>query len=91
MAQSVAPAGNEIVLLSGHDQRRLLNPKVVIEALREACAALADNPGDQGRSVGFRIDGGSIHAKSGLPGITHISPSTSGEFIIVSPSCVQQP
>jgi len=50
MAQSVAPAGSEIVLLSGHDLRRLLNPNVVIEALREAYAALADNPGDQGRS-----------------------------------------
>lgn len=45
MAQSVAPARSEIVLLSGHDLRRLLNPKVVIEALREAYAALADNKG----------------------------------------------
>jgi alanine dehydrogenase len=66
MAQPVAPARSEIVLLSGHDLRRLLNPKVVIEALREAYAALADNQGDQGRSVGFMIDGGSIHVKSGL-------------------------
>src|SRR5882724_1217295 len=66
MAQSDTPARGEIVLLSGHDLRRLLNPKVVIEALREAYAALADNPGDQGRSVGFKIDGGSIHVKSGL-------------------------
>jgi hypothetical protein len=39
MAQSVAPASSEIVLLSGHDLRRLLDPKVVIEALREACSA----------------------------------------------------
>ena len=38
-------APSEIVLLSGHDLRRLLNPKVVIEALREAYAALADNQG----------------------------------------------
>jgi predicted metallopeptidase len=29
-----------MVLLSGHDLRRLLNPKVVIEALREAYARL---------------------------------------------------
>ena len=65
MVQSVAPKPGEIVLLSGHDLRRLLNPKVVIEALREAYAALADNPGDQGRSVGFLTDGGSIHVKSG--------------------------
>jgi ornithine cyclodeaminase/alanine dehydrogenase-like protein (mu-crystallin family) len=56
----------EIALLSGRDLRRLLDPKLVIEALREAYAALADNPGDQGRSVGFTIDGGSIHVKSGL-------------------------
>jgi alanine dehydrogenase len=74
MAQIVAPpAGNEIVLLSGHDLRRLLNPMVVIEALREAYAALADNPGDQGRSVGFMIDGGSIHVKSGLLPGSHLA------------------
>src|SRR5258705_10820707 len=73
MAQLVAPARNEIVLLSGHDLRRLLNPKVVIEALREAYAALADNPGDQGRSIGFRIDGGSIHVKSGLLPGSHLA------------------
>ena len=63
MAGSITPAPSEIVLLSGHDLRRLLNPKVVIEALREAYAALADNRGDQGRSVGFMIEGGSIHVK----------------------------
>jgi len=45
MAQSLAPARSEIVLLSGHDLQRLLDPKVVIEALREAYAALADNQG----------------------------------------------
>src|SRR5256714_5174547 len=73
MAQSVAPAPSEIVLLSGHDLRRLLNPKVVIEALREAYAALADNRGDQGRSVGFMIDGGSIHVKSGLLPGSHLA------------------
>src|SRR5262249_37641850 len=73
MAQSVAPAPSEIVLLSGHDLRRLLNPKVVIEALREAYAALADNRGDQGRSVGFAIEGGSIHVKSGLLPGSHLA------------------
>jgi len=73
MVQSVAPKPGEIVLLSGHDLRRLLNPKVVIEALREAYAALADNPGDQGRSVGFMIDGGSIHVKSGLLPGSHLA------------------
>jgi ornithine cyclodeaminase/alanine dehydrogenase len=73
MAQSVAPAPSEIVLLSGHDLRRLLNPKVVIEALREAYAALADNQGDHGRSAGFMIDGGSIHVKSGLLPGSHLA------------------
>jgi hypothetical protein len=73
MAQNFAPAGNEIVLLSGHDLRRLPNPKVVIEALREAYAALADDPRDQGRSVGFMIDGGSIHVKSGLLPGSHLA------------------
>jgi alanine dehydrogenase len=66
VVQSVAPKPGEIVLLSGHDLRCLLNPKVVIEALRDAYAALADHQEDQGRSVGFMIDGGSIHVKSGL-------------------------
>jgi alanine dehydrogenase len=73
MAQTNAATGNEIVLLSGDDLRRLLNPKVVIESLREAYAALADNPGDQGRSVGFLIEGGSIHVKSGLLPGSHLA------------------
>jgi alanine dehydrogenase len=73
MAQSETPARSEIVLLSGHDLRRLLDPKIVIEALREAYAALADNPGDQGRSVGFKVDGGSIHVKSGLLPGSHLA------------------
>src|SRR5258705_7450302 len=73
MAQLVAPARGEIVLLSGHDLRRLLNPKVVIEALRGAYAALADNQGDQGRSVAFMVDGGSIHVKSGLLPGSHLA------------------
>src|SRR5262247_3106424 len=73
MAPSVAPAPSEIVLLSGHDLRRLLNPKVVIEALRDTYRALADNRGDQGRSVGFTIEGGSIHVKSGLLPGSHLA------------------
>jgi alanine dehydrogenase len=73
MRGSASSARSEIVLLSGHDLRRLLNPKVVIEALREAYAALADSPGDQGRSIGFMIDGGSIHVKSGLLPGSHLA------------------
>src|SRR5260370_20931252 len=78
MAQSVASVRSEIVLLSGYDLRRLLNPKVVIEALREAYAALADNQGDQGRSVAFTIDGGSIHVKSGLLPGSHLVFASKG-------------
>src|SRR4051794_27322642 len=73
MARSVASVCSEIVLLSGRDLRRLLGPELVIEALREAYAALADNRGDQGRSVGFTIDGGSIHVKSGLLPGSHLA------------------
>src|SRR3954467_4995290 len=73
MAQSVAPGRSEIVLLSGHALRRLLPPTLVIEALREAYSALADHRGDQGRSVGFMIEGGSIHVKSGLLPGSHLA------------------
>jgi len=65
-------AESEIVLLSGHDLRQLLNPEVVIAALRETYSALADNRADQGRSIGFMIEGGSIHVKSGLLPGSHL-------------------
>src|SRR5262245_13488969 len=74
MPEAVAPASSEIVLLSGHDLRRLLSPQVAIEALRDAHAALADNRGDRGRSIGFTIEGGSIHVKSGLLPLSHLAP-----------------
>jgi alanine dehydrogenase len=73
MARGVAHAPGEIVLLSGADLRRLLEPKLVIDALREAYAALADNPQDQGRSLAFMIEGGSIHVKSGLLPGSHLA------------------
>jgi ornithine cyclodeaminase/alanine dehydrogenase-like protein (mu-crystallin family) len=73
MPQSLAPAPCEIVLLSGHDLRRVLNPQVAIEALRETYGALADSRADQGRSVGFMIEGGSIHVKSGLLPGSHLA------------------
>ena len=73
MSQSVTAAPDEIVLLSGHDLRRLLTPQLTVAALREAYAALADNPADQGRSIGFTIDGGSIHVKSGLLPGSHLA------------------
>lgn len=72
MATPAGPA-SEIVLLSGHDLRRLLSPRVAIEALRESYTALADSRTDQGRSVGFMIQGGSIHVKSGLLPGSHLA------------------
>src|SRR3954465_5361789 len=68
-----APAPIQIVLLSGADLRRLLSPEIVIDALRETYAALADNPADQGRSVGFIVEGGSIDVKSGLLPGSHLA------------------
>ena len=43
-----------IMLLSGRDLRQVLRPETTIAALRDTYAALADNRGDQGRSVGCR-------------------------------------
>ena len=73
MPQQIAHASREIVLLSGHDLQRLLRPQAVIEALREAYAALADNRTDQGRSIGFAVEGGSIHVKAGLLPGSHLA------------------
>jgi alanine dehydrogenase len=73
MPACFAPASSEIVLLSGHDLRRLLSPRVAVEALRETYAALADNRADQGRSMGFIVEGGSIHVKSGLLPGSHLA------------------
>lgn len=63
----------DIVLLSGHDLRHLLRPQAAIEALRETYAALADNRADQGRSIAFKVDSGSIHVKSGLLPGSHLA------------------
>src|SRR5215470_5843655 len=73
MPTRLAPAHSEIVLLSGHDLRRLLTPRIVIEALRDTYRALADNRADEGRSIGFMIEGGSIHVKSGLLPGSHLA------------------
>ena len=62
-----------IVLLSGRDLQRLLRPETTIAALRKTYAALADSRGDQGRSVGFTVAGGSIHVKSGLLPGSHLA------------------
>src|SRR5262245_54427712 len=62
-----------IVLLSGGDLQQLLRPATTIAALRDTYAALAENRGDQGRSVAFTIEGGSIHVKSGLLPGSHLA------------------
>jgi alanine dehydrogenase len=72
MPAHAAPQCSEIILLSGHDLRRLLRPELAIEALRDAYGALAHSPADQGRSLGFLIEGGSIHVKSGLLPGSHL-------------------
>jgi alanine dehydrogenase len=56
----------EIIMLSGQDLRRLLQPQVAIEALRDAYMALGGRKENRGRSLGFEIEGGSIHVKAGL-------------------------
>ena len=68
----MAPS-HEVILLSGQDLRRLLRPQVAIAAVREAYAALADHKEDQGRSLGFVVEGGSIHVKSGLLPGSHLA------------------
>jgi alanine dehydrogenase len=55
-----------MILLSGRDLRALLEPLAVVDALRQAYAALAKDRGDSGKSVAFAIDGGSAHIKAGL-------------------------
>ncbi|MCI0431523.1 MAG: ornithine cyclodeaminase family protein [Rhodospirillales bacterium] len=55
-----------VVLLSGRELQDLVDPLAAMTALREAYRALADHPDDQGRSLGFAIEDGSIHVKAGL-------------------------
>lgn len=73
MTKSRRDATRQMILLSGHDLRQLIHPQTAIEALRDAYRALADNPGDQGKSVGFTVEGGSIHVKSGLLPGSHLA------------------
>ena len=60
---STAP---NLVLLSGRDLQTLLNPKSVVEALRQAYRDLAANRADGGKSLAFVLEGGSAHVKAGL-------------------------
>jgi ornithine cyclodeaminase/alanine dehydrogenase-like protein (mu-crystallin family) len=66
-------SSHQVILLSGQDLRRLLKPQVAIAALREAYASLADHMEDQGRSLAFVVEGGSIHVKSGLLPGSHLA------------------
>ena len=79
MSPANAQASRELILLSGRDVRKLLQPQSIIEALREAYAALAENRADQGKSVGFVIEGGSIHVKSGLLPGSHLGLCCQGQ------------
>jgi alanine dehydrogenase len=63
----------QIVLLSGLDLQRLLSPQTAMNALRETYAALADHRKDQGRSLAFVVEGGSIHVKAGLLPGSHLA------------------
>jgi alanine dehydrogenase len=56
----------DVVLLSGRDLDRLVQPIAALEALRQTYQQLAGNRSDQGRSIGFSVSGGSIHVKAGL-------------------------
>ena len=56
----------ELILLSGRDLQQLLRPRETMEELRGAYRQLADHRGDQGKSLGFVVEGGSIHVKAGL-------------------------
>ena len=60
------PESRHLVLLSGPELRRLLQPRESISALRDTYRALADNRDDSGRSLGFVVERGSIHVKAGL-------------------------
>lgn len=66
MPEPSAHSPTGIVLLSGRDLERVLQPRSAVDALREAYAALADNRADQGRSLAFVVRDGSIHVKAGL-------------------------
>ena len=66
MPLHIAHASREVVLLSARELERVLQPQAAIDALRAAYAALADNRGDHGRSIGFMVKSGSIHVKAGL-------------------------
>lgn len=62
----VMNASRDVLLLSSRDLQHLLRPQAAIDALHDAYAALADHREDQGRSLGFTVEGGSIHVKAGL-------------------------
>jgi ornithine cyclodeaminase/alanine dehydrogenase-like protein (mu-crystallin family) len=62
----ISKNADDLVLLSGRDLQILLNPKAVVEALRQVYCDLAANRADGGKSLAFVIEGGSAHVKAGL-------------------------
>jgi len=60
-------AGDDaLLLLSGADLRKALQPDKVLSALEESYRQLAFNADDKGRSLGFALADGSLHVKAGL-------------------------
>lgn len=59
-------ANGGLLVLSGAVLREVLRPEQAVEALRETYRALAVDRDSAGQSLGFRIEGGSIHVKAGL-------------------------
>ena len=62
----------EILLLSGREIEALVPPEHAVAAVEDAYRQLADNRDDQGRSLGFAVEHGSIHVKAGLLPGSHL-------------------
>jgi ornithine cyclodeaminase/alanine dehydrogenase-like protein (mu-crystallin family) len=66
-------SGPGLLVLSGRELCAALHPKSAIDALRETYRVLAEHPGDGGQSLGFAVEGGSIHVKAGLLPGSHLA------------------
>jgi ornithine cyclodeaminase/alanine dehydrogenase-like protein (mu-crystallin family) len=62
----------DLVLLSGREIEALVTPEHAIAAVEDAYRQLAGNRDDQGRSLGFAVEHGSIHVKAGLLPGSHL-------------------
>ena len=57
---------SDLLLLSGPDLERLVQPAAALEVLLHTYRQLANHRTDQARSIGFAVSRGSIHVKAGL-------------------------